>query len=202
MNKRILSFVLAVATMAALAGCASGDRVVLLADPDGHVGSVNVTSTAGSQTLTQAKTGVEVARADRAPTAPEAVTDQTIQDVWGPALAAMPPRPRTILLYFEAGTADLTEESRTKQLPEISAILANWAYPHLLVAGHADATGSDTVNIQISRRRAEAVRDILVGMNVSGAAIEVTSHGKRNPLIKTPDGVAEPRNRRVSVSIQ
>ena len=72
----------------------------------------------------------------------------------------------------------------------------------MLVAGHADGTGSDETNIKVSRERAEMVRDMLVKMGVPAAAIEATSHGKRNPLVKVPDGTAEPRNRRVSVTIQ
>jgi|GEM_PF-4584088 len=38
-----------------LAACADTNRVVLMPDPDGHVGKVEVTTKAGAQTLTQAK---------------------------------------------------------------------------------------------------------------------------------------------------
>lgn len=184
-----------------LGACSGGDRVVLLADPDGHVGRVQISSTAGTQVLEQEKTATSVASATAAPARPESVSDQTIGTVWGDALAAMPPRPRTVLLYFKTGGAELRDESQP-EIPRIAALLRDWSHPHLLVAGHADSTGSDETNIKVSRERAETVRDMLVKMGVPTAAIEATSHGKRNPLIKTPDGVAEPRNRRVSVTIQ
>jgi outer membrane protein OmpA-like peptidoglycan-associated protein len=32
--------------------------------------------------------------------------------------------------------------------------------------------------------------------------IEVTSHGERNPLVQTPDNTAEPKNRRVEVTVR
>ena len=32
--------------------------------------------------------------------------------------------------------------------------------------------------------------------------LEVTSHGEGNPLVPTPDGVDEPRNRRVEVVVR
>jgi outer membrane protein OmpA-like peptidoglycan-associated protein len=32
--------------------------------------------------------------------------------------------------------------------------------------------------------------------------IEITSHGESDPLVQTPDGVREPRNRRVELSIR
>jgi outer membrane protein OmpA-like peptidoglycan-associated protein len=42
----------------------------------------------------------------------------------------------------------------------------------------------------------------MVARGVDGKIIEVANHGKGNPLIPTPDGVAEPRNRRVEINIR
>lgn len=183
-----------------LTGCASGDRVVLTADPDGTVGKIEVANAAGAQLVTAAKTGVSVAR-NRPPTAPEAVSDETIREVWGGAMSAMPPPPRSFTLYFETGTAKLTEEA-LRQIPGIIAEARARAFPRVFVAGHADTTGTDEINIPLSRERAEAVSALLVAGGIDAAAMKVSSHGKGNPLIKTADGVPEPRNRRVSVTIQ
>lgn len=189
------------AALLGLAACSGGDRVVLLADPDGHVGRVQVSSAGGSQVLDQEKTTSTVANAKTAPTPAKPVADQEIQTVWGKALAALPPRPQTFLLYFKTGSSDLRDESKP-EVQRVADILRNWAHPHVLVAGHADGTGSDETNVKVSRERAESVRDMLVKMGVAPASIEATSHGKRNPLVAVPDGKAEPRNRRVSVTIQ
>lgn len=199
MNKLSLPALgLAVMTLAA---CSGGDRVVLMADPDGHVGRIQVSSVGGTQVLDQEKTASNVATAKSAPTAARPVEEQEIRKVWGRALAARPPRPQTFLLYFKTGGSDLRDESKP-EVTRITEVLRDWAHPHVLVAGHADGTGSDEINIKVSRERADAVRDMLVKMGVPPGAIEATSHGKRNPLIKVPDGTAEPRNRRVSVTIQ
>ena len=187
--------------MMALAACSGGDRVVLMADPDGHVGRIQVSSAGGTQVLDQEKTASNVATAKSAPTAAKPVEEQEIRKVWGRALAAMPPRPQTFLLYFKTGGSDLRDESKP-EVTRITDVLRDWTHPHVLVAGHADGTGSDEINIKVSRERADAVRDMLVKMGVPSDAIEATSHGKRNPLVKVPDGTAEPRNRRVSVTIQ
>ncbi|NFV81983.1 OmpA family protein [Magnetospirillum aberrantis] len=187
--------------MMALAACSGGDRVVLMADPDGHVGRIQVSSAGGTQVLDQEKTASNVATAKSAPTAAKPVEEQEIRKVWGRALAAMPPRPQTFLLYFKTGGSDLRDESKP-EVTRITDVLRDWPHPHVLVAGHADGTGSDEINIKVSRERADAVRDMLVKMGVPSDAIEATSHGKRNPLVKVPDGTAEPRNRRVSVTIQ
>lgn len=199
MNK--LSTLALGATLMGLAACSGGDRVVLVADPDGHVGRVQVTSAGGAQTLEQDKTVSTVADAKSAPTAPKPIADQAIRETWGKALAAMPPRPRTFLFYFKTGGSELRDDSRA-EVSRVADMLRDWAHPHVLVAGHADGTGSDETNIKVSRERAESVRDMLIKMGVPATAIEATSHGKRNPLVKVPDGTAEPRNRRVSVTIQ
>jgi outer membrane protein OmpA-like peptidoglycan-associated protein len=200
MNK-LLKILPAAALLLGLGACSSGDRVVLIADPDGHVGRVEVTNAGGSQTLDGDKSAVRVTNAKAPPSAPEPVTDQTIQQVWGKALEAMPPRPQTFLLYFKTGSTELRDESRP-EIPRIADILRTRSHPYVLVAGHADGTGSDETNLKVSRERAGTVRDMLVKMGVPPGAIEATSHGKRNPLVKVPDGTAEPRNRRVSVTIQ
>lgn len=184
-----------------LAACSSGDRVVLLPDPDGHVGRVEVVNTAGTQTLSEARTVSRVSSASASPTAPAAISDKDITSTWGQAMGAMPPRPQTFLLYFVTGEAVLRDES-LPEIPKIAALLREREHPHVIVVGHADGTGSDEVNVVVSRQRAAMVRDMLVEIGVPADNIEVSSHGKRNPLVPTPDGVAEPRNRRVSVTVQ
>jgi len=46
------------------------------------------------------------------------------------------------------------------------------------------------------------VREALVAAGVPGNVIEIEYHGANNPLIATPRGVSEPRNRRVEVTIR
>lgn len=198
MNSRIL--VLS-CLLLGLTACAGGDRVVLMPDADGHVGRIEVKSGGGAQLLSAAKTASVVRDAASAPSAPTLVDDRDIAETWGEALAAAPPRPETVLLYFRTGEAELRDDS-VGEIPRIAALLQERAHPHVIVVGHADGTGSDAVNIQVSRERAAMVRDMLVDLGVSPEAIDVSSHGKRNPLVPTPDGVPEPRNRRVSVTIQ
>ena len=98
-------------------------------------------------------------------------------------------------------TAVLTADS-TALLPEIREALKGRPFPHLEIAGHADATGSDALNLALSRERAEAVAKVLRDGDLAQASLAISSHGKRNPLIPTADGVPEPRNRRVTVTVQ
>ena len=74
--------------------------------------------------------------------------------------------------------------------------------PDVVVIGHTDALGSDQVNDALARQRAETVRAELIRRGVAPENIQASGRGKREPLIPTPDGIAEPRNRRVEIFVR
>jgi outer membrane protein OmpA-like peptidoglycan-associated protein len=51
-------------------------------------------------------------------------------------------------------------------------------------------------------QRARAVASILLGRGVDPSILDVSSHGKDNPLVPTGDQVPEPRNRRVEITVR
>lgn len=67
--------------------------------------------------------------------------------------------------------------------------------------GHADASGTASHNMTLSKHRAEAVRDTLIDMGVDGDMIAITWRGEEELLVQTADGVTEQRNRRVEIVI-
>lgn len=196
MIKRLLLL----AVLAAVAACAPQSTVVLVADADGHVGRIQVEGAGGAVVLEQANTA-SAASAGEKPSPAKPLDETRIRQTWADALAAMPERPVTFQLYFSSGTADLLPEA--KELVGQAVVLAK-KRPNvfIMIAGHADAVGSDEVNDRISRRRAEVVRNLVVDQGLPANAIVASSHGKRNPLVATKDGVAEPRNRRVTLTLQ
>jgi len=58
------------------------------------------------------------------------------------------------------------------------------------------------VNFELGLRRATAIRTRLIEAGVAAAMIEVSSHGEADQLVKTADEVAEPRNRRVEITVR
>jgi outer membrane protein OmpA-like peptidoglycan-associated protein len=74
--------------------------------------------------------------------------------------------------------------------------------PDLTVVGHTDTTGSAEANIELGRSRATLIRDRLVAAGLDGRLISVVSHGEADLLVPTPDETAEPKNRRVEVSVR
>jgi outer membrane protein OmpA-like peptidoglycan-associated protein len=105
------------------------------------------------------------------------------------------------IMYFSKDSAELTADSKDLLLEALEAIALR-SSTHVTVIGYSDSVGSVQYNDKLSARRARAVVDAMVARGVDSKIIEVTNHGKANPLIPTPDGVPEPRNRRVKINIR
>jgi len=185
-----------------LGGCAtppSRDLVVLLPDKDGKVGTVVVQNQKGSAVL---NTAYATAR-----TAPDGgverglASQSEIKDVFGGAIAAQPPRPMSFTLYFESGSDEFTEQSK-QELKRLLAEMARRQASDIIVIGHTDLVGPDPSNDALSLQRAGRVKSILVGMGVPAERILTAGRGRREPLIPTANGVVEPRNRRVEISVR
>ena len=71
-----------------------------------------------------------------------------------------------------------------------------------MVIGHTDRVGAVPYHDTLSLRRAERVRDELVKVGIAAERIRVAGRGEREPLVATPDEVAEPRNRRVEITVR
>ena len=200
---RTIRATVAAGLLAALAACSGvQDNVfVLMENPDGTVGQIEVSNEQGSQTIDQPGQSVGLDRADSAPSAPAEIDDKAVQDIFGTALAAEPEPPANYVLYFKIGAAELTAESEAL-LPEVLSEVSRRTAPSVSVVGHTDRLGADEFNAKLALNRAKRVHDILVESGLDSDLIEVTSHGEANPLIATPDGVSEPRNRRVEITVR
>jgi OmpA-OmpF porin, OOP family len=67
------------------------------------------------------------------------------------------------------------------------------------VTGYTDTSGSPVYNLRLSARRAHHVAHILTTLGVAANTIQIAAAGETNLAVPTPDGVREPRNRRVTV---
>jgi outer membrane protein OmpA-like peptidoglycan-associated protein len=72
----------------------------------------------------------------------------------------------------------------------------------IVVEGHTDSTGSQSLNEELSRRRAEAVSTFLISRGVDAARIRAVGLGSSRPVAdnKSPEGRAN--NRRVEIVIE
>ncbi len=182
---------------ALLDGCSSA-TVVLLPEKDGTPAALSVKQGEREVILDQ-----PYAAASATPLGPRAFrsSPEEVEAKFGSALAAQPSRASSFTLYFVEGRDEFTDESK----PEVDRILSEIArrpVPDVLVIGHTDAVGSDAFNDALGLQRAETVRASLIRLGVPASDVRAISRGKRELAVPTPDGVAEPRNRRVEIVVR
>lgn len=190
-------FLAAVAEIEATIG---GALVVLLPDSDGEVGMIRVRNPQGAVDLAGDRASA-VTEADAPPQTTGTFLIADVEAVFGTALAASPEPPVVFLLYFEQGSDVLTAESARK-ISEVLETISRRRLPQVEVSGHTDTSGSAAFNDRLAQDRAELVAQEVLGLGVPERVVTVISYGERDPVVPTPDGVSEARNRRVEIVIR
>jgi len=184
---------------AAVCGCAfHSERIVLLPSQDGHPAAVVVKQGDRQVVLDRPYSATQLTPADPWP---YRASETEVSAGFGEALAAQPSRSVSFTLYFVEGSDELTEDSK-RTLESVFADLRQRPVPDVLVVGHTDAVGSNACNDYLARKRADAVKSMLVGRGVPAEDVVAIGRGKRELLVPTADGVAEPRNRRVEIVVR
>jgi len=100
-------------------------------------------------------------------------------------------------VYFETGQATIKSNSFAI-LDEVAQLLTDHTeITSVRIEGHTDSRGSAGSNLTLSRRRASAVRDYLIGKGVEGGRLESEGYGESRPVQAGDDEAAWSRNRRV-----
>jgi len=117
------------------------------------------------------------------------------------APAAAPAGPRLFSVFFDFDRSELSPEAQPI-IAEAARYAREGGVSRIMVTGHADRAGPASYNQTLSERRAESVRRALVREGISEAEITTVGRGETEPAVPTPDGVREPRNRRVEIVLQ
>lgn len=105
-------------------------------------------------------------------------------------------------LVFFGHDAMNVDEKASRVIAAVSELAKSAGGRMLVVAGHADRSGTGEYNTALSQNRADAVRAALIRSGLRPQRILVTAHGETRPLVKTGDGVREPRNRRAEIILR
>ncbi|MEN6622654.1 MAG: OmpA family protein [Smithella sp.] len=170
-------------------------------DPSGKVGVLEVITANGRQTLNKAWQTTESGGINKAPREPKILDREEVRKIFREALAAEPVAPVNFIIYFKTNSANPLTESLTL-LPKVMNAIHFRNSIDIIISGHTDTVGSSDYNRDLSLRRAKTVANILTARGVDRQIIQLTYHGKGNPLIPTLDGVPEPRNRRVEITVR
>lgn len=162
--------------------------IAATAKPDSTATTAAVDSASGSASAT-APTTVSTA----APTSEEALAKaEKFESVFKP-----------IDLYFKSGSSDYIRTTETKKFfKEAIQYLRKNKDKDLVLIGHTDDQGPDDVNLNLSKKRANSVKQRLLSQGVSASQIESDGKGETEPKASNDTESGRKANRRVTVVVQ
>jgi OOP family OmpA-OmpF porin len=103
-------------------------------------------------------------------------------------------------VLFETGKAELRPGALRNLYPLVT-FLQKYPERRVLIEGHTDSVGSEASNLDLSQRRADAVRDFLLQNGVRAAQITTQGYGKASPVASNDTAAGRQQNRRVELII-
>ena len=110
-------------------------------------------------------------------------------------------------VLFDFDRFDLRPEA-DEAISDLVVLIENHTILSINIVGHTDAKGSDSYNLSLSLKRANAVKQRLTEAKIDAALIQVDGRGESEPVApnQNADGSDDPegraKNRRVSVIIE
>lgn len=105
-------------------------------------------------------------------------------------------------VLFDTNSSDLTDDAQ-EILEQVAQEIDDAGSSGISVDGHADDTGNDSINVPLSKDRAESVESTLSELTTrEGITFEVEGHGSADPIADNDTEEGRERNRRVSVTFE
>jgi OOP family OmpA-OmpF porin len=118
------------------------------------------------------------------------------------ALAPLIPESKKSLVLegvnFDTNSAHL-QSSSTAVLDRVADGLKSHPEARVEVGGHTDSQGNDAYNMKLSRDRANAVKDYLIGKGVPAKQLEAKGYGETKPISDNKTAGGRAVNRRVEL---
>jgi OmpA-OmpF porin, OOP family len=104
-------------------------------------------------------------------------------------------------IEFDTSSSRLRSESH-KLLDTIAAALKADADTKIEIGGHTDSKGTETKNVRLSERRAEAVKKYLVDHGITISRIKAVGYGSSQPIADDSTFDGQRQNRRIEFQVQ
>jgi OOP family OmpA-OmpF porin len=88
------------------------------------------------------------------------------------------------------------------QINKIAEVMKQYPAINVVIEGHTDSLGSEKANIQLSSKRADAVKAKLVEMGVDSARIRTIGYGFSKPVATNATAAGRKLNRRVEAAVE
>lgn len=118
-----------------------------------------------------------------------------------PEAPAAPALSSSYLIHFPWDASSVAGVARDELEAMAVSLKAN-PETNVIIHGHADRSGTDEYNMELSQQRADFIRRFLAAHGIAEDRITYYAFGESDPKVPTPDGVREPENRRVEIYIE
>jgi outer membrane protein OmpA-like peptidoglycan-associated protein len=107
----------------------------------------------------------------------------------------------TTSILFDVNAATLKPESYGT-IKEVAGILNEYKEVRIKITGHTDSDGNDKDNLQLSQKRADAVKTALVNeYGIDGSRIETDGKGEAEPVADNKTNEGKAANRRIEMKV-
>jgi outer membrane protein OmpA-like peptidoglycan-associated protein len=101
-------------------------------------------------------------------------------------------------VLFDTGAARL-KPGADLALERVANFMSQNPETRVIIEGHTDSRGSDSYNEELSRRRAQAVRDALASRGIQSDRVEALGRGEAFPVASNDNSAGQQQNRRVEI---
>ena len=103
-------------------------------------------------------------------------------------------------ILFATNSSELSPDAM-QTLTDLNRVLKKYPQNRIVVQGYTDSTGTDAINNRLSKERAKAVYDFLLGSGLKTKSITYIGYGSANPIASNSTAAGRAQNRRVVLSI-
>lgn len=104
-------------------------------------------------------------------------------------------------IQFDLGKASI-KSSSNKILDEIVQILKDYPDYNMTIDGYTDNTGRAERNLELSKERANSVRDYFISKGIDANRLMADGHGDANPVASNKTRAGRAKNRRVEMDLK
>lgn len=104
------------------------------------------------------------------------------------------------IVFFELSKSGLTPESE-RVLEELAVLLKLYPQNLLVIEGHADATGEERYNKNLSNARAKSVYDFFIENGIDKNRMKIVHYGDKRPFEDNSIEEGRIKNRRAEIIV-
>ena len=103
-------------------------------------------------------------------------------------------------ITFDSGSIEINEQT-SNILPGLAEILLECSHFIWEIGGHTDSQGRESMNLELSSKRAGAILNALVGAGVSSDILTAVGYGESFPIANNRTSAGREKNRRIIIQI-